>query len=149
MNEPKSGKPLSGCACMNMRRASRSITKIYDQALKASGLKSNQFSLLMAIKTNGPLNISALAKKQCLDRTTLVRNLKHLETNELIESTKTKDLRERQIIISKLGLQIFDKALPLWKTIQQEISDHIGTIPLQVFEQITISLESFSGTENK
>lgn len=140
----KSKKITSGCACMNTRSASRAITKIYDQALKSSGLKANQFSLLMVIKAKGPLNISTLGKIQNLDRTTIVRNLKPLDKEGLIDNVQGIDLRERQIVVSKKGLKAVEVALPLWIKIQKEISNHIGEDRLQVLQQISISLKRFA-----
>src|SRR4051812_34403538 len=104
----------SACLCVNVRRASRAITRIYDQALEASGLKVTQFSLLKNIQAHGPLNITALGKLLMLDRTTLVRNLKPLETAGLIENSPSAAPRERRVGITRQGRQTVKAALSHW-----------------------------------
>ena len=39
----------NNCCCYKMRAASRAITRIYDEHLKSTGIKANQFSMLIAI----------------------------------------------------------------------------------------------------
>jgi hypothetical protein len=39
------------CACANLRRAARVMTRLYDAALRPSGLSVAQFTLLQALNT--------------------------------------------------------------------------------------------------
>lgn len=137
----------SVCVCMNFRRASRAITKIYDQALESSGLKATQFSLMMNIDAHGPLNISALAKLLTLDRTTLVRNLKPLERADLIANSPSDDPRERQVSLSEKGRHSITHALPHWKNAQRQIKQKIGPENLHMLNSITTLLEGLSVSE--
>ena len=43
------------CVCVNLRRAARAMTALYDEALSASGIKVTQFSLLRSIQRNEPV----------------------------------------------------------------------------------------------
>ena len=130
------------CHCTNMRRAARAITKIYDRALAPSRLKATQFAPLMYIKGHGPLNISTLSKIMVLDRTTLVRNLKHLEKAGLIEDVPTSDPRERRIHITLDGQRLVDIALPLWKEVQKQMANQIGRENLKILDTIVSIAES-------
>ena len=132
----------STCNCTNLRRAARAITKIYDKALAPSNLKATQFAALMYIKDHGPLNISTLSTIMVLDRTTLVRNLKHLENAGLIENAPTSDSRERQINITEDGWRAVELALPHWKRIQREMVNQIGRENLKTLDFIVTILES-------
>lgn len=149
MNKGNPENSPSFCACMAMRNASRTITRIYDQALKPSGIKVTQFSILMSIKTHGPVNISTLAKLQNLDRTTLVRNLKPLEDAELLESAPSKDPRERQVRITDHGLQTIKTALPHWKAIQREIGNKLNQEQMSLLESFAKSLEDVVVNEDE
>jgi hypothetical protein len=42
----------SSCVCVNLRRAARAVSQIYDEALAESGIKITQFSLLRAVERN-------------------------------------------------------------------------------------------------
>jgi len=134
-------QPPGSCNCSNMRRAARAITKIYDKALEPSGLKSTQFAALMHIKSNGPLNISALSKIMVLDRTTLVRNIKPLVEAGFIENTTTPDPRERQVNITENGRQVINLALPYWREVQKKMAHKVGKEDLTSLERIVTVLE--------
>jgi len=139
----------SACVCMNIRRASRAITKIYDQALESTGLKITQFSLLKNIDAQGPLNVSALARLVTLDRTTLVRNLKLLETAGFIENTPSDDPRERQIGITEHGRRSVGQALPHWKNVQQQIKKHVAPEYLHALDQAVTALEDLAADRDE
>jgi len=134
----------SPCVCMNVRRASRAITRIYDQALETSGLKVTQFSLLMQIDAHGPLNVSALARLMTLDRTTLVRNLKLLENAGFIENTPTDDPRERKIGITDHGRRTILESLPHWKNVQRLIRKHVDQDSLHALNRVLTVLETLA-----
>jgi hypothetical protein len=42
------------CLCLAARRASRTITREFDQALRTHGLRATQFTLLAALHLAGP-----------------------------------------------------------------------------------------------
>ena len=138
----------SYCACMAVRKASRAITKLYDQALAPSGLKITQFSLLMSIRKNGPINTSTLAKLQSLDRTTLVRNLKPLELAAFIEAVPSRDPRERRVCITDHGLQTLKSAMPRWKAIQHKLAERIGMVQLDILEGFASNMEDLLAGED-
>ncbi len=72
------------CACLNVRKAARAVTQLYDEVLQPSGLRATQFNLLVAIALAGEAPVTRLADALVMDRTTLTRNLKPLESQGLI-----------------------------------------------------------------
>ena len=88
--QPADYAPRS-CICVNLRRASRAISQLYDEAMAASGLKVTQFSLLRAVERNEPVAITVLADDMELDRTTLARNLAPLERDRLLKRSAGRD----------------------------------------------------------
>lgn len=131
----------SVCTCVNVRRASRAITRVYDKALEPAHLKVTQYSVLANIMYSGPLNISNLARILKLDRTTLVRNLKSLESSGLVENTDVSDPRERAVCISEAGRSVLEKAKPYWRSAQMQIRDHIGADAIRQLGFLVLSLE--------
>ncbi len=75
----------ANCTCFNLRKAARAVTQTYDKALKPSGLRATQFSLLRMVAKLGPVGIKDLAKALVIERTTLGRNLKVLSDRGLLE----------------------------------------------------------------
>lgn len=114
------------CNCLNLRRASATITKLYDEKLAPSGLSVSQYSILKHIKFLGSVSVSELAIKIRLDRTTLVRSLKPLEAASLIIDVSQKGTRNRQLQLTEKGAEKCIEAEDLWNDAQNTIKQKIG-----------------------
>lgn len=122
----KASKSNITCTCLKLRRASQTITKVYDKYLEPSGIKVSQYSILKSISHMEPVNVSDLAVNVRLDRTTLVRNLKPLEQKGLISDISKAGTRNRQLILTENGKSVLTEALPLWKKAQACVEQYLG-----------------------
>ena len=118
---------VTDCACFNLRKAARAVTQYYDDALRPSGLRITQFSLLAAIKVFGTVNIGTLADEAVMDRTTLTRNLKLLEQEGLITVTPGDDARVREVSLTPSAHEKLADAHRYWKKAQAHMADAMGT----------------------
>ena len=116
----------TSCLCTQLRRASRGVTRRYDDALAAVGLGVAQFSLLRHVQRLGQPSISLLADAMGLDRSTLGRNLRVLQEQELVQLGEGRDLRAREVRLTEAGLQRIEQALPLWEQVQRELNARLG-----------------------
>jgi DNA-binding MarR family transcriptional regulator len=114
------------CACIRVRRAARSLTDLYDEALKASGLKITQFSVLRTVARMEPVNISSLAQEMALDRSTLGRNLGVLSRQGLVQLSGGDDLRERTVTLTARARRVLERALPKWEAAQARVDRRLG-----------------------
>ncbi len=116
----------ASCACGNLRKASRAITKLYDEALRPSGLRITQFGILGTTMMMGPVTVTRLAEETVTDRTTLTRNLKLLTDKGLIRMETGEDQREREVTLTEQGRKALADAYPLWKKAQAQIVNGLG-----------------------
>lgn len=116
----------TSCLCTQLRRASRGVTRLYDDALAAVGLGVAQFSLLRHVQRLGQPSISVLAEAMGLDRSTLGRNLRVLEEQRLLQLGEGRDLRAREVRLTEAGLQRIEQGLPLWEQAQRELNAQLG-----------------------
>jgi len=114
------------CACYNLRRAARAITRLYDDFLRPSGLRTTQVSLLMSAKLRGPVTLSKLASLTVTERTTLTRNLTILEKKGFIRIDQGIDRRERQVALTRQGEEALFVVIPLWEKAQAHIEKGLG-----------------------
>jgi len=114
------------CVCFNLRRAARQVTQRFDRTLRQSGLKANQFSILMASYDQDGILLTRMAKTLGMERTTLTRNLAFLESLGMVSIEPGNDRRERRIRITEKGAGLLEKAFPLWQQAQREIVELIG-----------------------
>ena len=116
------------CAVFNLRKAARTVTQLYEEAMKPSGILPTQFTLLVATRVRGPITISSMAEVLVMDRTTLTRNLKPLEREGLLSVSPGKDdQRAREVSLTSKGLKQLKQALPLWNEAQRKIRQSLGT----------------------
>src|SRR5258708_9722191 len=91
------------CACQNLRRLSRVVTRIYDQELRRVGLEITQFGLLTALAAVGEANQKRLSTGFAMDSTTLTRTLGLLRKQGWIHARRGKDRRERPFFVAGAG----------------------------------------------
>src|SRR5262250_2653715 len=82
------------CACQSLRRATRIVTRIYDQELKKAGIEITQFGLQLALSQTGQVNQKRLSEGFAMDSTTLTRTLDRMGKQGWISARPGKDRRE-------------------------------------------------------
>jgi len=113
------------CHCLAARRTARALTRLYDKQLRPHGLRTTQFSVLVALATAGPMRVGALAAALGLERTTLTRSADLLERNGWVASEASDDGRERRMRLTKTGQRKLESAYPAWKTAQDSAETRI------------------------
>ena len=114
------------CPAFNIRAASRIITQLFDEILKPSGLQITQFAVLVGVFTLDSPTISQLAKGLVMDRTTLTRGLKPLESEGLIKITSGEDKRTHFVKLTPKGKSALEKTLPYWEKARTVVSEEFG-----------------------
>jgi DNA-binding MarR family transcriptional regulator len=109
------------CLGTKLRTASRVVTQRYDDAIAESGIRSTQFSVLIALAHAPFLPLSKIAEVLVLDRTTLTRNLSPLVREGLVEERSTDDKRVRAYALTAQGKKVLERALPGWRKVQAEL----------------------------
>ncbi|HSA77887.1 MAG TPA: MarR family winged helix-turn-helix transcriptional regulator [Nitrospirota bacterium] len=126
------------CACFNLRKTARAVTQLYDEALRPSGLRCTQFSLLIAATRLEPVTVTHLAEIAVMDRTTLARNLRPLEKEGLMNVTPGNDQRTRIVTVTRRGKEVLLKAFPLWEKAQARVVKGLG---LERWKSLQANLE--------
>ena len=114
------------CACANLRRAARVITKLYDAALRPSRVGVPQFTLLQALNTAPGMSQKQLASLLEIDSTTLTRTLQPLRRAGWLRSTAGDDRREVHLALTAAGKRAYRSALPYWERAQGDFVRALG-----------------------
>ena len=112
--------------CASIRRASRTLTQNYDEALRPLGLRATQFTVLQALSYAGEVLQGDLGQMLAMDSTTLTRTLEILSRHGWIDKRAGADLRERRIRLTKAGQLQLEKAVPLWEKAQAGLRRKLG-----------------------
>jgi len=115
------------CASLNFRRTARAITQLFDRELFRAGIRSTQFTMLVAIAKIQPTAIRTLSSVLVIDPTTLTRSLRLMQQDGLIRISKRSSKRQRFVSLTPQGEQALAKTLPVWRQIQRRFVDAIGS----------------------
>src|SRR6266702_7624244 len=117
---------LAECACDDLRKATRAVSRMYEDFLRDEGLNGTQFSLLSLIRAGKELSISTLGREMALDRTSITRALAPLERDGLIHSRPGADKRIRIVSVTNKGRRLVEGAEPKWQQAQEALIETIG-----------------------
>jgi DNA-binding MarR family transcriptional regulator len=122
-------------ACTNtaVRRASRRLSNLYDDAFEAVGLKATQVSLLAEVdritSQNGgvPPTLQDLAQKLAIQISALTHALRPLVRDGLIELLQDEqDGRTKRAVLTTAGAASLEEAGRRWSVINQRIEHVLG-----------------------
>ena len=94
----------TSCYCNELRKASRRLTAVYDEALAPAGVNLAQYSLLRNIGRKAPVSLTELGQITELDRSTVGRNARVLERMGLVAFSSGEDQRETMLSLTAHGL---------------------------------------------
>ncbi|MEB3311677.1 MAG: MarR family winged helix-turn-helix transcriptional regulator [Snowella sp.] len=132
------------CMGLHIRRASRILTQVYDDALRSIDLEINQFTLLVAVHLFQEVSITRLAQELFTDQTTITRNIKVLEKRGLVATHPGEDRRIKLISLTMEGQILLDQAFPLWEQVQSELKQHLGDQKWQTLLSLLSDIKSLS-----
>lgn len=113
--------PPLPCACSNLRRTARTVTKMYNRELRATGLELTQFTLLLALRITGETTQGDLGKLLALDSTSLTRMLRLLTKRGWIGTRGGEDRRQRLLVLTSAGRQKLRQSQPHWQRAQRRL----------------------------
>ncbi|MEM7734191.1 MAG: MarR family winged helix-turn-helix transcriptional regulator [Deinococcota bacterium] len=102
------------------------MTAFYTEAMKASGLRPTQFTMLSAIMGHGEITINDLSEFLVMDQTTVTRNVNVLKKAGYIKVSPGNDKRTRLVSLTPEGSAIRNEAYPLWLAAQEQLWNNLG-----------------------
>jgi DNA-binding MarR family transcriptional regulator len=126
MNDSPSNYNLMPCLNLELRKANRVMSQIYDGYLAQCGLKTSQYSILRAVYMLRATTNRELQDVLVLDQTTLSRGLKPLIRDGFICTECGIDRRQKQLKLTSEGRALYKKAEALWQEAQQFVSNKLG-----------------------
>jgi MarR family transcriptional regulator for hemolysin len=117
---------LDRCLNLELRKANRVLSQIYDSYMVKCGLKTSQFSILRAVSFLKNTTNRQLQDVLVLDQTTLSRGLKPLIRDGYIDVKEGADRRQKELLLTKEGRVLFSDAEALWLEAQNYVELRLG-----------------------
>jgi DNA-binding MarR family transcriptional regulator len=115
------------CNCFAIRQAARYVSQLYERHLASAGLTAAQFTLVAAIARRPGIQMAELAEDMVMDRTTLVRALKPLQRDGIVEAAQeSAATRAMALHLTAAGKQTLAQARVHWEAAQAEFEQKFG-----------------------
>jgi len=114
------------CACTTLRKATRVVSRLYDDALAECGVTATQLAILRSLDRTGPAPLSRLAETMVMDRTTLYRALAPLAATGWVAVAPPVRGRSKVAELTAAGRSAMGRAASGWEAAQHRFISEFG-----------------------
>ena len=143
----------SQCLAVRVRRLERVISRIYDAALAEHGINIAQLNLLAAIAVGGRARPSDVTRLLDLEKSTLSRNLKRMESLGWVHSDPNVPRRGRFLRLTPAGSRRLIKMRAVWEKAQAmalvELGQRSFTQPRKLLSTLAPSAKTRGAHDGK
>jgi DNA-binding MarR family transcriptional regulator len=115
----------SECLAQRVLLVNRTISGLYNDALRPLGMTVTQLTFLVIVARRGPVSPGEVAKRLNMDKSTLSRNVRLMEDHGWL-SVSPDQGRSQSLTIESRGRKLIEKALPLWQGAQERARELLG-----------------------
>ena len=109
---------VENCVCFNLRWVTRAVTQFYDAEMRRHGIRPTQGTILSSLMAKDSWNMAELSDWLGMERTTLVRNLRPLQRDGLVQINGGGRGKLVELAITAKGRKQIEKLAPAWKSAQ-------------------------------
>jgi DNA-binding MarR family transcriptional regulator len=129
------------CVGYRVRRLSRVVSAIYDEAFGPLKLKISQFGILMMLTRRGPSTAADLCRLVNMEKSTASRNLQRMRRRGWISAAQDGSGPAQKISLTPQGAQVLQKAVPLWRRAQEEAARRLGADGMKALEVVVTRMQ--------
>ena len=116
----------SECLAVRIRLLNRTVTAIFDDALRPLGVKVSQLNVLMVVARRGPMSPGDVARRLNMEKSTLSRNIDRMRTHGWLKTSYGNSGRTQVLELAPPGRKLIEKSLPFWKKAQEQTEAVLG-----------------------
>jgi DNA-binding MarR family transcriptional regulator len=117
---------VENCVCFNLRWVARAVTQFYDSEMRRHGIRPTQGTILLALNSKENWSMAELSDWLGVERTTLVRNLRPLQRDGLVQAVGGGHGNRVELAITAKGRKQIEKLTPAWKSAQSVAVKTLG-----------------------
>ncbi|MGB3294296.1 MAG: MarR family winged helix-turn-helix transcriptional regulator [Phormidesmis sp.] len=106
------------CVARRLRQVNRTITRLYDDALRPYGLTVNQLNILAVILSEKQIRPGQLGQTLGMEKSTVSRTTDRMVSKGWLKVTPGKDSRTQLLSVTQKGQQLLLLVTPVWDTLQ-------------------------------
>ncbi len=116
----------SECLAVRIRLLNRTVTNIFDDALRPLGVKVSQLNVLIVVAKRGPISPGDVARRLNMEKSTVSRNVDRMRHRGWLKVSEGDSGRKQILELGPTGRKLIEKSLPLWKKAQAQTEAMLG-----------------------
>ncbi|MEM6452697.1 MAG: MarR family winged helix-turn-helix transcriptional regulator [Cyanobacteria bacterium P01_D01_bin.105] len=124
------------CVARRLRQVTRTVTRLYDEALRPHGLTVNQLNILAVVISQQHIRPGQLGQALGMEKSTVSRTIDRMVGKGWIKVTPGKDSRTQRLTVTTKGNQLLLAVTPIWDTLQAGILTTEGN---SILNMLTLS----------
>jgi DNA-binding MarR family transcriptional regulator len=130
-----------GCVGYRVRRLSRVVSAIYDEAFAPLKLKISQFGILAMLSRRGPLSAAELCRLVVMDKSTASRNLQRMRRRGWLSAGQDGAGAGQRVSLTREGARVLEAAYPIWCEAQTEARRRLGAEGLKALDVVVARMK--------
>ena len=133
------------CLAMRSRLIGRTVTGIYDDALRPVGVTAGQLNLLAVVVRRGPISPGEVARLLNIEKSTMSRNVERMKRNGWLAVHPGDSARSQGLRITESGRKILVDAEPRWREAQDSARAILGAGGAEAIYRLAAGIRKRSG----
>lgn len=114
------------CLAVRVRLLNRTITGIFDDALRPLGLTVGQLNILVVVARRGPVSPGEVAQVLNMEKSTVSRNIERMRTNGWLNVAAPAKGRKQMLTLTRSGERLLTESVPAWEQAQSKARAVLG-----------------------
>ena len=115
------------CVARRLRQVNRTITRLYDEALRPHGLTVNQLNILAVVISEKQIQPGQLGRSLGMEKSTVSRTISRMEDKGWLKVTPGKDNRTQILTVTSKGRKLLLSVTPIWDNLQAGVLSDTGS----------------------
>lgn len=115
------------CVARRLRQVNRTITRLYDEALRPHGLTVNQLNILAIVISEKQIRPGQLGQTLGMEKSTVSRTVDRMVRKDWLKVTPGTDSRTQLLTVTPKGRKLLIAVTPIWDTLQAGVLTDTGT----------------------
>jgi DNA-binding MarR family transcriptional regulator len=117
---------MENCVCFNLRAVTRAVTRFFDAEVRRLGVRPTQTPILGALQARDGWSMAELSEWLGMERTTLVRNIRPLQRDDLVRARGGGRGGRVELSITDKGRATLANTMPAWRAAQGKVIAILG-----------------------
>ncbi len=135
------------CVARRLRQVNRTITRLYDEALRPHGLTVNQLNILAVVLSEKQIQPSQLGKTLGMEKSTVSRAVDRMAKKNWIAVSPGTDSRTQRLSVTSKGRQLLLAVTPTWDKLQQGVLTPTGD--QTILQMLTLGEAPTTGSDRQ